>query len=337
MPWLCMPFKASESQILAQKYKASGIPHLVVLDGEGNIITLDGTSEVLGDESGANFPWKQKKFSEILQPAEQFLLSKGEGEGSEDKLLPSSELKDKYLMLYFSASWCPPCRAFTPTLSEFYTKLKAERSDFELLFVSSDKTEADFNDYFKKMSFGALPFKFRDEKAALSKLFGVSGIPMLIIVGPEDEKGNRPLINDSVRSFAESGSVEEFPFYKKNYGDVDGADALNEVKSLVIFCENRDDEEQDEIKNVVKQVAAKLKEESGDGAMNVHWALSHKGLGPRIRQLTKLPAPNMSEDPVLMLLDIPDNGGFYKSDVTDITVESVLKFIEDPGERGQLG
>ena len=71
--------------------------------------------------------------------------------------------------------------------------------------------------------------------------------------------------------------------------------------------------------------------------MNVHWALSHKGLGPRIRQLTKLPAPNMSEDPVLMLLDIPDNGGFYKSDVTDITVESVLKFIEDPGERGQLG
>lgn len=226
MPWLCMPFKASESQILAQKYKASGIPHLVVLDGEGNIITLDGTSEVHGDESGVNFPWKQKSFSEILQPAEQFLLSKGEGEGSEDKLLPSSELKDKYLMLYFSASWCPPCRAFTPTLSEFYTKLKAERSDFELLFVSSDKSEADFNDYFKKMSFGALPFKFRDEKAALSKLFGVSGIPMLIILGPEDGKGDRPLINDSVRSFAESGSVEEFPFYKKNYGDVDGALSL---------------------------------------------------------------------------------------------------------------
>ena len=336
MPWFCMPFQASESQILASKYKADGIPHLVIVDGEGNVITADGTSEVNSDASGKNFPWKPKSFAEIWKPAENIVLGKGKGERSENTLLPSSQLKDKYLMLYFSASWCPPCRAFTPKLSAFYSELKVQRTDFELLFVSSDKTEENFNDYFKKMSFGALPFQYRDTKAALNKLFGVSGIPALIMLGPEDEEGNRSLINDKVRNFVESGDLNEFPFHKKNYGDVEGADGLNEVKSLIIFYENGDDEEQEEIKNVVKQVAAKLKEGTADEAMNVHWALSHKGIGPRIRQVTELPAPNMAEDPVMILLDLPDQGGFYKSDSTDITVTSVLEFIASPGDRKQL-
>ena len=42
---------------------------------------------------------------------------------------------------------------FTPKLSEAYTKLKAERDDFELLFVSSDRDEDSFKEYFGKMSF----------------------------------------------------------------------------------------------------------------------------------------------------------------------------------------
>jgi hypothetical protein len=38
----------------------------------------------------------------------------------------------------------------------------------------------------------------------------------------------------------------------------------------------------------------------------------------------------------MILLDIPDNGGYYKSDVTDITIENIMKFIGAPGERLQL-
>jgi len=336
MPWLCMPFQASESQILASKYKADGIPHLVVVDREGNVITADGTSEVIADTSGENFPWKTKTFSEIWQPVETVVLGKEKDEGTDNTDLPSSELKDKHLMLYFSASWCPPCRAFTPKLSEFYSQLKAQRTDFELLFVSSDKTEEEFNEYFKKMSFGALPFQYRDTKAALNKLFGVSGIPSLIILGPEDEDGNRLLINDKVRTFVENGDIDDFPFHKKNYGDVESAEGINESKALIVFCENGDDEEQEEIKNVVIQVAAKLKENMGDEAICVHWALSQKGIGPRIRQLTELPAPNMADDPAMILVDIPDRGGFYKSSETNITVDTVLDFIEHPGDRKQL-
>lgn len=335
MPWLCLPFKADESQKLGAKYKASGIPHLVVLDGEGKVITMDGTSKVREEENGENFPWVPKSFKELFD-IDNVLISKGEGDDA-DTLLPTSELKDKYLMLYFSAHWCPPCKMFTPKLSKAYTKLKAERSDFELLFVSSDRSEEDFNAYFKTMSFGAVPFERRDIKKELSSRYGVSGIPMLIMLGPEDENGERPLINDGVRGFIESDALDEFPFHKKNYGDVEnGAEELNDSKVLVIFCENGDDEEQDNVKFVAKAVAEKLKEKDGDDAMSVFYSLSHKGIGPRIRQLAKLPAPESAEDASMIILDIPDNGGYYKSDETDITIDAVMDFISNPGDRQQL-
>jgi len=38
----------------------------------------------------------------------------------------------------------------------------------------------------------------------------------------------------------------------------------------------------------------------------------------------------------MILLDIPDEGGYYKSNVTDITFDNVMEFIKSPGERLQL-
>jgi nucleoredoxin len=327
MPWLCMPFDAPESKVLARKYKADGIPHLVILNGDGEVITMEGTGEVMDDSEGKNFPWKPKSFRE-LWTAENVLVNK--------EPVTSSTLKDKHLMLYFSASWCPPCRMFTPKLSEAYTKMKALGHDFELLFISSDRDQDSFDEYYKKMSFGALPFEHRELKSALSKKFGVSGIPKLIMLGPEDENGERPLINDSVRSFIESSDFGDFPFHKKNYGDVENGEGLNENMALIIFHENGDDDEQDQTKALVKDVAEKLKERDGDGAMDVFWALSPGGIGQQIRKLTKLPAVEEAEDAAMIILDIPDNGGYYKSNVTDLDAEKVMAFISNPGDRLQL-
>eukprot|EP01083_Nonionella_stella_P252159 869160_1 len=109
------------------------------------------------------------------------------------------------------------------------------------------------------MSFCGLPFEHRDAKAALSKKFEVKGIPCLVMLGPADDNGNRPLINNNIRGYIESGDFSDFPFHKKNYGAVDSADNINDVKSLIIFHENGDDEEQSEIKTLVKNIAAQLK------------------------------------------------------------------------------
>lgn len=234
--------------------------------------------------------------------------------------------------------WCPPCRGFTPTLSAAYDKMKATRSDFELVFISSDRDEDSFNDYFtKKMSFCALPYHLRDVKAELSKKFGVRGIPTILMLGPEDaDSGERPIINSDIRGFIDNGDFSEFPFHKKNYGSIDCDHELNDVKSLIIFHENGDDEEQGEVKGLVKKVAGEIKKEGDDSGTNVHWSFSPDGIGSKIRSITNLPSVEKADGPSMIILDIPDNGAYYKSDITDMSFENVMNFLKSPGERFQL-
>lgn len=46
-----------------------------------------------------------------------------------------------YLIVYFSAHWCPPCKGFTPVFAERYKKLKGIGTNFEIIFVSADRDE----------------------------------------------------------------------------------------------------------------------------------------------------------------------------------------------------
>ena len=59
-------------------------------------------------------------------------------------------------------------------LVEFYNKVKANGSDFEIVFVSSDRDEKSFNDYYGEMPWMALPFSDRAQKQKLSAKFKVS-------------------------------------------------------------------------------------------------------------------------------------------------------------------
>jgi nucleoredoxin len=85
----------------------------------------------------------------------------------------------KVIGLYFSAHWCPPCRGFTPKLAEFYAKMKDR---LEVVFISSDKDEAQWGTYFAEMPWLALPFSDRTRKTGLSEMYGVRGIPTLVLV-----------------------------------------------------------------------------------------------------------------------------------------------------------
>lgn len=70
------------------------------------------------------------------------------------------------LGLYFSAHWCPPCRGFTPKLAEWYNNFKKgpNGSKLEIVFVSSDRDESSFDEYYGEMPWLALPFPQRDVK-----------------------------------------------------------------------------------------------------------------------------------------------------------------------------
>ncbi len=86
----------------------------------------------------------------------------------------------KYYVFYYTASWCPPCQAFTPSLVDFYEKNKNE--NFELVLITSDDSEDDMEGYAKEKK---MPWpQLKQSKAASFKKsydHGVSGIPSVIV------------------------------------------------------------------------------------------------------------------------------------------------------------
>lgn len=89
----------------------------------------------------------------------------------------------KYYGIYYSASWCGPCRAFTPDLVSWYKKTKRKYPQFELIFVSSDRSEEDMAAYMKedKMDWPALDYSKKASTPELTK-YGGPGIPCLVLV-----------------------------------------------------------------------------------------------------------------------------------------------------------
>ena len=69
-------------------------------------------------------------------------------------------LEGQIVGLYFSASWCPPCRQFTPLLRDFHEELQNRKAPFEVVFITLDKSENDMMEYMQTMhgNWLALPF-----------------------------------------------------------------------------------------------------------------------------------------------------------------------------------
>lgn len=118
----------------------------------------------------------------------------------EGKKADLADLNGKIIAIYFSASWCPPCRAFSPLLVDLADRLQAEGKPFALVLVGRDQTKQKALDYMKshKMT-GYLVPPEADANKSLCTLYRVSGIPYLVIV---DSDGNT--IDPSARATVQS-------------------------------------------------------------------------------------------------------------------------------------
>lgn len=94
----------------------------------------------------------------------------------------TSSLQGAVVGIYFSAHWCGPCREYTPQLVKVYNRLKAKGKSFDLIFVSSDRDESQFKEYFGHMPWHAVPFADRARQQILNTRFQVRGIPSLVLV-----------------------------------------------------------------------------------------------------------------------------------------------------------
>ncbi len=93
----------------------------------------------------------------------------------------------KFYALYYSASWCAPCREFTPGLVDAYEKIRALYPEFELVLVNHDRSPAAMFDYMRddKMTWPALQWSAVAGARDITHYCG-DGIPCLVLV---DENG----------------------------------------------------------------------------------------------------------------------------------------------------
>ena len=137
-----------------------------------------------------------------------------EFESSKGKVSKEDVLKNEIIGVYFSAHWCGPCRAFTPTLAEFYNKVNKDQKQIEIIFNSADNDQNGFNEYFATMPWIATPFD-SEAKEAIDEACSINSIPQLIIF---DNKGH--VLDADGRSTVQSKGEEAINFWKGKLQEV---------------------------------------------------------------------------------------------------------------------
>ena len=285
MPWTALPFADRErKESLSSKYGVEGIPTLVILDAQGNIINKNARNAVSSDPTGEDFPWKPQSLQEIMVDAKLV------GGAGDDGTKTGKDLVGKVYAFYFSAHWCPPCRGFTPQFAKWYTDdLKAK--GLEVVFVSSDKDDTAFLEYFGEQPWLALDFADRKRKGQLSELFGVSGIPSVVLI---DADGS-VITKEARGAISADPTGESFPWYPKPVRNLaSGPGSINSVPTVLAFCETQNAIYHKAVEAAMTPIAERYISEAkeskeDDPAIAFTIVTSSEGLAPRLRSMFSMP------------------------------------------------
>ncbi|EQB78281.1 nucleoredoxin [Camelus ferus] len=319
---------------LWNKYRISNIPSLIFLDATtGKVVCRNGLLVIRDDPEGLEFPWGPKPFREVI--AGPLLRNNGQS-------LESSSLEGSHVGVYFSAHWCPPCRSLTRVLVESYRKIKEAGQKFEIIFVSADRStvirgpgicralgttgsEDSFKQYFSEMPWLAVPYTDEARRSRLNRLYGIQGIPTLIVLDPQGEvitrQGRVEVLNDE--------DCRGFPWHPKPVLELSDSNAvqLNEGPCLVLFVDSEDDGESEAAKQLIQPIAEKIiakykaKEEE---APLLFFVAGEDDMTDSLRDYTNLP----EAAPLLTILDMSARAK-YVMDVEEITPAIVEAFVND--------
>ncbi len=106
---------------------------------------------------------------------------------ADGKEVPTESLRGKIVALYFSASWCGPCKKFTPRLIEF--RDANVDNGFEVVFMSLDRSASAKQKYMKQagMKWLTAPGQSTREINYILDYHKQPGIPALVVFGPDGE------------------------------------------------------------------------------------------------------------------------------------------------------
>merc|ERR1712232_1522861 len=301
MPWLALPYSERDLKAeLASEHNCRGIPYLVIIDGStGKTITTDGRAEVTNPNYIKNFPWKPTPMS-MAELGDTLRNPDGSTVSTKDALEGVEALG-----IYFSAHWCPPCRGFTPVAAENYKALKAAGKKVEIIFASSDKDEAAFNEYHAEMPWKALPYSERDKKASLAKRYKCQGIPHLVFVDP---KTWETITLNSRGGISSASFIEDFPYHPKSSYDLsesmDGLTGKNPV--FICFTDACDSDTKKEVSGAVRAFADSAKEKGETHLAKYFTANGSKGIEVQMRPSFGMQTPPPAKHTKELTLMVPE-------------------------------
>ena len=188
MPWLGIKKGSDSEQLMSKKFRiSSGIPSLVLIEN-GQVVKLKTQSPVLVFKEmnkllGKKNAYKKEKkvvFKtnvDVLKAIKDDLIA---ASGKSAKVTKAM-VRKRFLLVYFSAHWCPPCRVFTPKLVKWYNE---DHKYFDIIFVSAGLDQKAMTKYMKDAKMPWLGIKkASDSEQLMADKFKIStGIPSLVLI-----------------------------------------------------------------------------------------------------------------------------------------------------------
>ncbi|KAL7149106.1 hypothetical protein ABFS83_05G017100 [Erythranthe nasuta] len=226
-PWLSLPINDKYCRKLVLYFELDALPTVVIIGPNGKTLQSNVVEAI--EELGVKaYPFTPEKFTELeeiqkakreAQTLESLLVNQDSDYviGEDGVKVPVSDLIGKDILLYFSAHWCDPRRAFLPTLTKAYEEINKNNKRLEVIFISSDRDQKAFEKYFSEMPWLALPFG--DERMeSLSSWLKVDGIPTLVALGPTGKT-----VSTEARGLIRVHGAEAYPFTRERIEEIDKA------------------------------------------------------------------------------------------------------------------
>ncbi|XP_051148919.1 probable nucleoredoxin 1 [Andrographis paniculata] len=222
IPWFSLPVKDSLRGKLIRYFELQSFTTLVIIGPDGKTRHPD-VSDAIVEHGEKAYPFTPEKLSELekakrdAQTLESLLVSDDCDFviGKDGSKVPVSDLVGRTVLLYFSAHWCPPCRAFLPKLRDAYDDINKNGKVMEVVFISRDRDQTSFDEFFSTMPWLALPFG-DGRVQSLGQFFKLRGIPMVVAIGP-----NGKTVTTEARELIMCHGAEAYPFTPEKIEEIE--------------------------------------------------------------------------------------------------------------------
>jgi thiol-disulfide isomerase/thioredoxin len=184
---LAAPDAAAEKQLAASGASPTLLAHLrsgayllSPAQAQATVSRQNAQAQVLAQEAAADQARAEARNRTIAADANKMLARRTVQSWLKDQLVYSeggtlrefdhAKINDtRVFAFYASASWCGPCRKFTPKLVAEYRALREKYPELEVIFVSSDRNEFNMGEYMRSHAMPWPALKYRQTPPQLAE------------------------------------------------------------------------------------------------------------------------------------------------------------------------